>query len=266
MREEPWQLRLVKKSIKKKKKLKLLARNITADPSRRALDLGCAQGILSYFFRKKGGFWASADDDFTNLKTAQQLLGKNLLQIESGILPFKSEAFDLVVCPDYLEHITNDGLCLEEIERVLKRTGELLLITPCTGRIFILHRLRPLLGMSLEYYGHKREGYGLKELEAKLSRAGLTPIKHTTYSRFFSEAIELILNFLYIKFFPAEKPEKLRDGHIRPATASEFQSREKPFRLYSVIYPLIRLISLLDIFIFFLKGYSLMIWARKIGV
>ena len=81
MNGEPWQLRLVKKSIKKKIKLRLLDRFVAVRGSRVALDLGCAQGILSYFVRGKGGFWVSADEDLSNLRTAQELLKNNLVAL-----------------------------------------------------------------------------------------------------------------------------------------------------------------------------------------
>ena len=160
------------KSIKKKEKLKLIEKHLEIEPSDVILDLGCAQGILSYFLRQKGGFWASADLDFKNLKTSQELLQTNLIQLEPGVLPFRTGSFDRVVSLDYLEHLEDDDLCLAEIHRVLKNDGKLLIATPHTGRIFLLHRLRPLLGLKLEFYGHKREGYSTRELKEKLEGQG----------------------------------------------------------------------------------------------
>ena len=80
MTEKHWQLQLVNKSLKKKEKLKLLKKHLEVKPDSVILDLGCAQGILSYFLRKKGGSWISADQDFVNLKTSQAILKKNLIQ------------------------------------------------------------------------------------------------------------------------------------------------------------------------------------------
>lgn len=263
MVEEPWQLQIFKRSLKKKEKLKLLEKNLLIEPSSIILDLGCAQGILSYFLRQKGGFWISTDLDFINLKTTQNLLKKNLAQMGPGIFPFKSKSFEMVVSLDYLEHLENDELCLEEIHRVLKKGGHLVLVTPHTGRLFFLHKLRSLLGLKLEFYGHKREGYSLKDLREKLNKAHLRIEKHETFSRFFSEFLELILNFLYIRVFPSKPAAGLRDGHIRPSTSFEFKSRKKVFKLYSYIYPFIWLFSRLDKLLFFQRGYGLMIWAKK---
>jgi len=264
MKNEPWQLRLVKKSLKKKEKLRLLETSLPLDSNRIALDLGCAQGIMSYFARLRGGFWVSADEDQANLRAAREIIKEGLVRLRGEALPFRSGSFDTALCLDYLEHIDHDDGALAEIARVLKPNGEVILVTPHTGRFYLLHKLRAAIGLKLEYFGHKREGYSLNDLELKLQRAGLRPQRKAFYSRFFSEFFELILNFFYIKILSRRPAEKRRDGHIRPSTAEEFSAQEKPFALYSLVYPLVWLVSRLDALLFFQKGYSLMVWARRI--
>jgi SAM-dependent methyltransferase len=264
MQDTHWQLRLVGKSLKKKEKIGILKRHLSVAPTDRVLDLGCAQGILSYFLRQKGGTWISADLDSVNLQTSRSLLEKNLLQITEGQLPFRDESLDLVVSLDYLEHLDDDRACLNEIERILKKGGRLLLATPRTGCPFLLNRLRPLLGMKLEFYGHKREGYTPMDLQHMLEDAGLYTVKHKRFSGFLTEALELALNFLYIRIYGSAEPAPdLRDGHIRPSTAEEFTRRRGVFRMYSLIYPLLWILSRLDRLFFFQRGYGLMLWAVK---
>jgi ubiquinone/menaquinone biosynthesis C-methylase UbiE len=264
MKDQPWQLQIFHKSIKKKEKLALIDKQLEILPSDVILDLGCAQGILSYFLRQKGGYWVSADLDYQNLKTSQELLKSSLIQLEAGILPFRPESFDRVVSLDYLEHLEDDDLCLAEIHRVLKKDGQLILATPHTGRIFLLHKLRPLLGLKLEFYGHKREGYSSKHLEQKLEKHRFDVVKKQTFSRFFSEFLELIINVLYKKFSAKKQNQSLRDGQIRPTTEEEFNAKRKIFKLYGFIYPGVWFCSKLDKLLFFQKGYSLLVWARKL--
>jgi SAM-dependent methyltransferase len=263
MKGEAWQLRLVKKSIKKRMKLSLLDRRLGFQPSRVALDLGCAQGILSYSLRQKGGFWVSTDEDMANLREAQKILKNNLLEMVGGSLPFPDRTFDLVLCLDYLEHVHDDNRVLGEISRVLKEGGELILVTPQTGRFFLLHKLRAALGLELEDFGHKREGYSLPELTEKLRKVSLRVEGRAEYSRFFSELFELIINLVYVKWLAPESARKTRDGHIRPATGEEFEAQEKSFAIYSLLYPFVWLMSRLDGLLFFEKGYTLMVWARR---
>jgi SAM-dependent methyltransferase len=263
MKDEPWQLRLFKKSIKKRQKARLFERSVAFDPTRTALDLGCAQGMLSYFARKKGGFWVSADEDQSNLRAARELLREDLVRLRGDALPFPDRTFDLVLCLDYLEHIDNDDAALEEMARVLRPNGRLILVTPHTGPFYIFHKLRAALGLKLEFFGHKREGYTLADLEAKLRRAHFRLEDKAYYSRTFSELFELIINFIYIKILSPRPAEKKRDGHIRPSTVEEFSAQEKPFTLYTLVYPAVWIFSRLDTLLFFQKGYSLMVWARK---
>lgn len=264
MRDVPWQIRIAERSIKKRDKLRLLDKWLADDPSRIALDVGCAQGILSWYLRKKGGFWASADQDMANLKAAKGLLGQGLVRMPEGVLPFRSAAFDLVTCLDYLEHIDDDDQCLRECRRVLKDGGRFIVVTPHTGRLFLLHRLRAVLGMKLEFYGHKREGYSKTDLTAKLEAAEFEVVRTRTYSKFASEFIELLLNLAYVKMTSRKGVKQaLRDGHIRPSTAEEYDAQSGKLKIYSVVYPLVRLVSRLDVLLFFLKGYSIMVDARK---
>jgi len=263
MTSQPWQLQVFKRSLKKREKRVLLEKELVINRDSVNLDLGCAQGTLSYFLRKKGGIWLSADQDFLNLKSTQNLLRENLVQLTEGPFPFRNNSFDSVVSLDYLEHLDEDDFCLQEIHRILKNKGQLVLAIPQTGKLFWLHKLRSLLGLKLEFYGHKREGYSLHELRAKLEKAGFVLQKHRNFSRFITEFLELILNFVYIKFFSENAPIDLRDGHIRPTTSEEFSTKKPTFRLYSALYPLVWLSSRLDNALFFLKGYGLMIWATR---
>ena len=268
MNHEPWQLQVFKKAIKKKEKLHLLRKNLPIKPGMIILDLGCAQGILSYYLRQAGGFWISADQDYQNLKTTQDLLKTGLVQVGPGILPFKTQCFDLVVSLDYLEHLEDDDQCLREINRVLKQNGCLILATPRTGKFLLLNKLRSVMGMKKEFYGHKREGYTHKGLEAKLRNSGFHLQEIRTFSRFFSEFMELLRNFVYIKLLSRSTQEKesLRDGNIRPSTQQEFSSQAKSMKIYSFIHPLVWLITKLDKILFFQKGYGLLVWATKINI
>ena len=259
----PWQLEIAHRSLKKKEKIDLIEKRVVIGPRDRCLDLGCAQGILSWFLEKKGGTWVHTDLDFENLQTARDLLGRGFVQMGVPDLPFKSGAFDRLFCLDFLEHMDDDRRTVAEITRVLKSGGEILLVVPRTGRFILMQKIRPAVGLKLEFYGHKREGYTLPQLRILLGEAGLRITRYTFYSRYFTEFLELILNALYVNFFSTKPEAKLRDGHIRPATPGEFAAQGKSFKLYKLVYPLFWLFSKLDYLLFFTRGYALMIWAEK---
>lgn len=59
-----------------------------------------------------------------------------LLQGSIYTLPFKSQVFDGVICSEVVEHISNRDNWLQELKRVIKPKGYLILGTPDYGRIW----------------------------------------------------------------------------------------------------------------------------------
>lgn len=77
-------------------------------------------------------------------------------------LPFSSGTLDCVICSEVLEHIRDDKAVLEEIARVIKPGGELLLTCPIHQKYF---------GFDDEFVGHFRR-YEVPDLLDRLSKAG----------------------------------------------------------------------------------------------
>jgi len=108
-----------------------------------------------------------------------------LSNINSGVLPFKKNCFDIVLCTEVIEHLIKPPVAvLEEINRVLKPRGVLILTTPNFARV--RNRLKLLFGQHIvdyddfyrefPYYGHKRE-FTMNELKILLSKTGFKIVK-----------------------------------------------------------------------------------------
>lgn len=57
--------------------------------------------------------------------------GRADMIVDMTDIPFENETFDLIVASQVLEHIPNEKKALEELKRVLKRTGKVILSIPC---------------------------------------------------------------------------------------------------------------------------------------
>ena len=152
---KPWQVRLFEKSLMKKEKVRLILKSVNFS-KKRVFDLGCSNGTVSYFLKKSGGKWIHADMDFENLITSKELFLHNIFQISEDSIPIKNESFDVVVALDILEHIEDDKKTMQEIYRILKPSGTVIISTPIDGHFFILNHLKTMFGLIPEIYGHKR--------------------------------------------------------------------------------------------------------------
>lgn len=261
---EDWQLQIYKKSLKKKEKIDLLLRSLHNLPGKVCLEVGCARGTVSHFLRSAGGKWVHADTDRSNVLGSMTLVKSGVLQIPPNILPFPDATFDVIVSLDYLEHVRDDQAALNELRRVLKPGGQLLISTPTTGPAFLLNKIKPLIGLTLDKYGHVREGYAVRDLAGRLQTQGYEIVSSTTYSRFFTEFIEMGINFAFVKILGKgmEGEKQKRDGHITIGSQESFAKHQASMRLYSIAYPFIYAFTRLDKLLPF-QGYALMIEARK---
>lgn len=261
-----WQLKLAEKSFKKREKLRILeSLLLPLSNGALCLDLGCAKGSLSYYLRNWGGRWVSVDLDRDNVLSTLNLVGPPVIQVEPLSLPFRKESFDVVVSMDFLEHVMNDETVMDEMVSLLKPGGRLIVGTPVTGKYHILNRVKPRLGLTLDLYGHVREGYNPDNLTLRLKQRGIQVEYVTTYARFITEFIEMVLNWMYIRSRGGNKHPVRRDGIIAPATAEEFSRISRKYQLYTRVYPFLWGISRLDFFLRPWKGYALILAGRKVG-
>lgn len=261
--QQTWQLQLASKSLKKQEKIRAIRAFIEPVDNKTCLEVGCDKGVLSYYLRQWGGDWTSVDADEENVRITKELVKTNVAYTNGEELDFPDRQFDCIIAIDFLEHIHTDQEFIGEMHRVLKDDGTLYITVPHTGKGLPLNTVRRWLGFKPEDYGHVREGYSLQDLQIKLERGGFQITRSTSFTRCVSEAIELGLNFGYFFLLSRKQHRGGIKGGITPGSDEDVARHAKSLQLYTLIYPFVKTLALLDKLLPFTPGYILMVEARK---
>jgi len=262
----PWQLRMFDKSLKKKMRLRILKRHlgkIGADEKCFLVTCGDNNGAMNYFLRELGGQWSFADLEDTCVTEMSELLQQEVPCVPDDNLGFPDAYFDRIITIDVHEHLDDFSAFSREIRRIAKPNAQVICTVPNGDESKIVVRIKELVGMGPEAYGHKRVGLTMEEMKALLRDSQVEPTATSSFSRFFTELLELTINFAYVKLLSKRSKAPVEHGQIAPATKDQLKSVEKTYKLYSLIYPVYWLISRLDGLVFFTEGYVIVVEGRR---
>ena len=262
----PWQLRMFSKTLKKQQKLRLLL-----DQAGNIVDLDCLlvtngdnNGALNHHFRAAGGRWTWVENEDDHIAEMEGLLGDPVLLGEPDHIPAADEAFDLVISIDVHEHLDDCTPFNKELFRVVRPGGRVIVTTPNGDAWKPVTALKQWIGMTKEAYGHKVIGYNVGQLNEMLEAVGLESRASGSYSHFFTEFVELVINFAYVKVLSRKKGAlEVAEGVIAPSSNDQLKSVEREYRLYATAYPILRTIAAFDWPISFLTGYAVSVVVRK---
>ena len=105
----------------------------TGVAGKRVLDVGCGDGALSYLLAKEGAIVSGIDNQEIAIRFAKgKAKGMNIdFRMGSAYeLPWGDSNFDAVVSSDVIEHLQDTTRYLEEIQRVTKVGGAVVISTP----------------------------------------------------------------------------------------------------------------------------------------
>ena len=257
----PYQLKMFNKSLKKRLKVNLLSRHLGDLEGRTCLLVTCGDnnGAMNYRFREHGGLWTWADVEPELKDEMERLLGEPVYAVQPEQLPFPRDHFDVVVAIDVHEHLKDPDPFTAELKRVCRPGGRVVVTVPNGNPTKTATRIKRLVGMTPAVYGHERWGYDIEDLKDLLSRSGLQPVASSSYSRFFTEIVELFINFAYVKILKKKSGKQDGTHAIAPGSQDDLQRVQKSYRVYALLYPLFRVLSALDAILFFRRGYAVVV-------
>jgi SAM-dependent methyltransferase len=220
------------------------------------LDVGGDNGVISYLLRRRGGTWKSADLDGKAVTAIRNLVRDSVFQIDGRKTCFKDDEFDRVVIVDFLEHIHTDAEFAQELFRILKPGGELIVNVPYIKKT-LLRKFRHAVGETDEKHGHVRPGYTPDGL-IHLLHGRFKIVFWKTYSKFFSESID---TFVTLAVSWTKKGEPVSSKGLI-VSGGDLSRHRAIFRVYSFVYPFLWLTVKLDALLFWTSGYMLIAKAR----
>ncbi len=104
----------------------------------RVLENGCGVGQYLQHLAPSAGTLIGLEIDFKRAGEAHKQ-SPNITNAASEQLPFPTASFDVVLSHEMLEHVLNDRLTVEEMVRVLKPGGVIVLFVPNLGYPYETH-------------------------------------------------------------------------------------------------------------------------------
>jgi SAM-dependent methyltransferase len=256
-----WALQLFRRSVLKRAKLDQITRLLDDPAGRECLDIGADNGVISLLLRRMGGRWSSADLDERAVASIRELVGERVYRLDGARTAFPDRSFDQVVVVDYLEHVADDAAFAQELARIVRPGGSVIINVPHLKPGSRINRVRHAIGLTDAWHGHLRPGYTVEQLRALLG--GDFAIEEVaTYSRSFSELVDTMLNGLYLLLQRRKTPgPESAKGTV--VTGADLEKRRGQFLLLSALYPLFWSMARLDALLWRQSGYKLILRARR---
>lgn len=172
------------------------------------LDVGCGTGVLLPYASKYCDIYIGLDQSKGMVRSAIQKYGKASFLIGDGEkLPFRDEGINTIVFHGSLHHMSNLDLVLNEVQRVLTKSGRLVMLEP--------NRLNPLI-RSLRFimtkidrdYSSKQKQFNPVELIDLLKGNDFIKISFR-YIGYFSNLFNCMDYFIISNYIPSSAVRKL---------------------------------------------------------
>ena len=129
-------------------------RRLSVDPKGKLLDIGCFDGTLAAQFLPEREVYGIEGHKQACRKANEKGVKAHLSDLDKA-LPFENSLFDCVIAAEVIEHVYDTDFLLQEIRRVLKSDGVLVMSIP--NLACLSNRIKMLFG-GYPRYGEYRAG------------------------------------------------------------------------------------------------------------
>lgn len=228
------------------------------------LDLGSGTGDLTAeaFVRRPA---IAVDSWLPNLLGARRDFGAAIrpVQAHGDSLPLSDGTIGTVLCSEVLEHIENDTAVVREIARILRPGGHLILTVPSL-RFGVDTYLRFLRIRTVHDFPgpeqHVRRGYREGELREMFGSAGLD-VEEVVY--LFKPFAKLGIDLVAAAHLAYQRVVHRRTQWTWSDVVEPGVQNGVVFRVYRLVYPLLRGLSRLDRLFRLKGGFGIAVRARR---
>ena len=198
------------RSGRRKIKIRIVSRLLGVIEGKSVLDIGIGEGFFSRLCLQKKAKTISLDFADPMIQYHKENNPDfTLVQADAQYLPFKNESFDIVLALDLIEHLPSPPDFLNEVNRVLRKGGRLILITPNTGNIIeetlkipfrVLSKFLPIKmrKKDIDHCTHMKE-FSVQELRLLLRKSNFKIWSSNTYNEhMLYKILDPLISFLFV--------------------------------------------------------------------
>lgn len=231
---------------------------LESKPNDRLLDVGCGVGyyLERLMHSTKSVNLYGLDCDLESIRYLKSRATGYFLKGDGCAIPYKDDSFDTVLSTSVMEHIEDDKRLIEEMTRVCKNKGQLIISVPSKEGLRSFSKLRNLGHndpANPEF--HLRIGYSRDELVSLLEKFDIR-VEQVRYSLVLTA--ELAMDIAKWFYFKQNKLDS--QSNISMAVDSPL------FLIYKAVFPLVLFADYLErrLLTRWLKGHIITLRGRAI--
>lgn len=159
--------------------ISLVKRFLDRFSSPHILDVGCGEGYYTSSLVTKNSFVVGVDIAINCLRRAKRNVeGADFVLCDANAMPFKGEAFDLVIAAQFLEHVTDPIFTVSTLRSLMKNNGFIFYEIPSKSNLtdILLRKLlrrEPVWGLKIDlshkhFFSKEKLTQVFKECQLKL--------------------------------------------------------------------------------------------------